>query len=70
MHARSIPRLALWLLTLIAAPLHATVQPGDPIGSFDITRFEVTGDSLLGAAAVQAASWLKGWLLEGTLVRV
>jgi hemolysin activation/secretion protein len=55
MHARSIPRLALCLLILSAAPLHAAVQPGDPIGSFDITRFEVTGDSLLGASAVQAA---------------
>jgi hemolysin activation/secretion protein len=36
-------------------PAHATAHPGDPIGTFDITRFEVEGDTLLGAASVQAA---------------
>jgi hemolysin activation/secretion protein len=36
-------------------PLHAAATAGDPIGSFEITRFEVEGDTLLGRRAVQAA---------------
>src|SRR5580700_8280290 len=55
MHASSLPRLVLCLLILGAMPLHAAVQVGDPIGSFDIARLEVAGDTLLGASAVQAA---------------
>jgi hemolysin activation/secretion protein len=53
MRATLFPRLGFWLLACIALPSYA-VQPGDPIGSFDITRFDVTGDTLLGPSAVQA----------------
>ena len=49
------PRLTLWLLALSCVPLHAATTAGDPIGSFEITRFEVEGDTLLGRPAVQAA---------------
>jgi hemolysin activation/secretion protein len=49
------PLLTLWLLALCAAPSHAAAAAGDPIGSFEITRFEVEGDTLLGRRAVQAA---------------
>jgi hemolysin activation/secretion protein len=55
MREKLIPRLTLLLLACFAVPLHAAVQPGDPIGSFDITRFEVEGDTLLGPQRVQAA---------------
>jgi hemolysin activation/secretion protein len=55
MREKLIPRLTLLLLACFAVPLHAAVQPGDPIGSFDITRFEVEGDTLLGPRRVQAA---------------
>ena len=48
------PLLTLWLLAFCAAPLHAA-SAGDPIGSFEITRFEVEGDTLLGRKAVQSA---------------
>jgi hemolysin activation/secretion protein len=49
------PWLTLWLLALCSVPLHAAATAGDPIGSFEITRFEVEGDTLLGRRAVQAA---------------
>jgi hemolysin activation/secretion protein len=49
------PWLTLWLLSLCSVPLHAATTAGDPIGSFEITRFEVEGDTLLGRRAVQAA---------------
>jgi hemolysin activation/secretion protein len=49
------PWLTLWLLSLCSVPLHAAATAGDPIGSFEITRFEVEGDTLLGRQAVQAA---------------
>src|SRR5580693_9135771 len=55
MREKLIPRLTLWLLAVFAVPLHAAVQPGDPIGSFEITRFEVDGDTLLGPRKIQAA---------------
>src|SRR3984957_16718543 len=55
MRLTRIPRLTLWLLAVFAVPLHAAVQPGDPIGSFEITRFEVEGDTLLGPRRVQDA---------------
>ena len=55
MRATPFPRLTLWLLALFAVPLHAAIQPGDPIGSFEITRFEVEGDTLLGPQRVRAA---------------
>jgi hemolysin activation/secretion protein len=42
-------------LAVIVVPAHAAAHPGDPIGTFDITRFEVEGDTLLGASSVQAA---------------
>src|ERR1700722_2874690 len=48
------PLLTLGLLALCAAPLHAA-SAGDSIGSFEITRFEVEGDTLLGRKAVQSA---------------
>ncbi|MDB6087942.1 MAG: ShlB/FhaC/HecB family hemolysin secretion/activation protein [Gammaproteobacteria bacterium] len=43
------------LSALVALPLHAEVAPGDPLGAFEITRFEVTGNTLLDSSAVQAA---------------
>jgi hemolysin activation/secretion protein len=49
------PLFTLSLLALCAVPLHAAAAAGDPIGSFEITRFEVEGDTLLGRRAVQAA---------------
>ena len=52
MRLTRIPRLTLWLLAVFAVPLHAAVQPGDPIGSFEITRFEVEGDVTFGAGVV------------------
>src|SRR3984885_10911606 len=55
MRLTRIPRLTLWLLAVFAVPLHAAVQPGAPLGSSEITRFEVEGDTLLGPRRVQAA---------------
>jgi hemolysin activation/secretion protein len=55
MRATPFTRLTSWLLVLFALPLHAATQPGDPIGTFEISRFEVDGDTLLGPRAVQAA---------------
>src|ERR1700693_5252747 len=48
-------RLAMCLLVCLAAPAHAEVRPGDPIGAFDITRFEVDGNTLLNDSTVQSA---------------
>jgi hemolysin activation/secretion protein len=48
-------RLSFCLLAVLTLPEQAAAKVGDPVGSFDIARFEVTGDTLLGAAAVQAA---------------
>jgi hemolysin activation/secretion protein len=47
----SLPLFAICLIT--AAPVHAEVAPGDPIGTFNIARFEVEGNTLLDAQAVQ-----------------
>ena len=52
-------RLIACLLILLAAsapfvPAQATAATGDPIGDFEITRFEVTGNTLLEPAAVQS----------------
>jgi hemolysin activation/secretion protein len=55
MRTRLLSRLAACLLTFLVLPVYADIQPGDPIGAFEITRFEVTGNTLLTAAAVQAA---------------
>lgn len=49
------PRLAAWLLAVLLLPARLVAAPGDPIGSFDIIRFDVSGDTRLGAPAVQAA---------------
>jgi hemolysin activation/secretion protein len=54
MRSFQLPWLTFCLLAILAAPARATVQPGEPVGSFDITRFDVSGDTLLGASAVQA----------------
>ena len=50
-----LPRLSLFLLAFLTLPTLGSAATGDPIGSFDIARFEVTGDTLLGPSAVQAA---------------
>ena len=55
MRLHQLPWLALCLLALLASPARATVQTGEPVGSFDIARFDVSGDTLLGPSAVQAA---------------
>jgi hemolysin activation/secretion protein len=47
--------LTICLLVCVAAPAVAGVQPGDPIGTFDIARFEVDGNTLLKDSTVQSA---------------
>jgi hemolysin activation/secretion protein len=42
------------LFVLIAASAHAVTGVGDPVGAFDITRFEVDGNTLLQPSAVQS----------------
>lgn len=54
---------ALCLLMLLSAPLLAGAAPGDPIGEFDITRFEVEGNTVLNPASVQ--SLLAGYAGKG-----
>src|ERR1700678_3079027 len=57
-------RPALWLLfVFLAAPALGAVAPGDPIRTFEITRFEVEGNSLLDAATVK--SLLAGYAGKG-----
>lgn len=46
--------VVVFLSFVRVASAAAAVQPGDPIGAFEITRFEVTGNTLLDPAAVQA----------------
>ena len=48
-------RLSFCLLAVLALPAQAGAPAGDSVGSFDIASFDVTGDALLGPAAVQAA---------------
>src|SRR6202051_4930656 len=48
-------RRGICLVFCRAAPSHAEVQPGDPIGAFEITRFEVDGNTLLNDSTVQSA---------------
>src|SRR5262249_35713763 len=48
-------RLILCLWAALMAPVCAAVQAGDPIGSFDITGFQVEGATLLEPSALQAA---------------
>jgi hemolysin activation/secretion protein len=55
MFANIPSRLAICLLVCLAAPAHAEAQPGDPIGAFEITRFEVDGNTLLYDSTVQSA---------------
>jgi hemolysin activation/secretion protein len=45
----------LCLLICLSAPALAAIQPGDAIGTFDISRFAVEGNTLLNEAAVQSA---------------
>jgi hemolysin activation/secretion protein len=55
MFANIPARLTLCLLVFLAAPAVAEVQPGDPIGAFEITRFEIDGNTLLNDSTVQSA---------------
>jgi hemolysin activation/secretion protein len=48
-------RLMLCLSAFLLVPAYAAVPEGDRVGSFDITGFQVEGDTLLGPSAVQAA---------------
>jgi hemolysin activation/secretion protein len=48
-------RLMLCLSAFFLGPAYAATSAGDPVGSFDITDFQVEGDTLLGTSAVQAA---------------
>ena len=59
MPTSSLPRLIACLLTLLVmsapwVPEQAAAATGDQIGDFEITRFEVTGNTLLEPAAVQS----------------
>jgi len=63
MTAKYLSRPIFWLMVFLVAPVFAAVAPGDPIGAFDIARFEVEGNTLLNAAAVQ--SLLAGYAGKG-----
>jgi hemolysin activation/secretion protein len=54
MMAKLFSRPTIGLLILLAAPVFAGVVPGDAIGTFDISRFEVEGNTVLNASAVQS----------------
>jgi hemolysin activation/secretion protein len=54
MHASNLPRLTFCLFILLAASARAATGAGDPIGAFEITRFEVEGNTLLEPSAVQS----------------
>ncbi len=54
MIAKILSRPSILLLVFLAAPVLADVAPGDAIGAFDISRFEVEGNTLLNAATVQS----------------
>jgi hypothetical protein len=54
MMAKLFSRPTICLLIFLAAPVFAGVAPGDAIGTFDISRFEVEGNTLLNASAVQS----------------
>jgi hemolysin activation/secretion protein len=47
-----LSRLVSCLWAIVAMPTWADIRPGDPIGSFEITRFEVQGNTLLNPSAV------------------
>src|SRR5271156_442543 len=54
MTAKFFSRPTICLLFLLVGPVFAGVVPGDAIGTFDIARFEVEGNTLLNASAVQS----------------
>jgi hemolysin activation/secretion protein len=54
MHTSALQRLSFCLFILLAAAAHAAGAAGDSIGDFEITRFEVTGASLLEPSVVQS----------------
>ncbi len=54
MHASALQRSTLCLFLLLAASARAASGAGEPIGDFEITRFEVAGNTLLEPAAVQS----------------
>ena len=54
MHTSKLQRLTFCLLVLLAASASALAAVGDPIGAFDIARFEVEGNTLLQPSAVQS----------------
>jgi len=54
MRTNSIARLTACLLAILAVPVYAGSAPGDSLGAFEITRFEVDGNTLLDPAAIQA----------------
>jgi hypothetical protein len=61
MRSFQFPWLTLCLLTILTSPARATIQPGEPVGSFDITRFDVGGDTLLGTQhSTFIAEYLQG----------
>ncbi len=47
--------LSLLCLTVVTDLGVAAARPGDPVGSFEITRFVVEGNTLLKDAAVNSA---------------
>jgi hypothetical protein len=54
MMAKLFSRPTIGLLILLTAPVFAGVVPGDAIGTFDISQFEVEGNTVLNASAVQS----------------
>src|SRR6266702_2858951 len=54
MHTSMTQRLTLCLFVVLAASASAVAAVGDPIGAFDIARFEVEGNTLLEPSAVQS----------------
>jgi hemolysin activation/secretion protein len=55
MQSSSIARLTACLLAILAVPGYARSAPGASLGAFEITRFEVDGNTLLNPAAIQAS---------------
>ena len=54
MRTHSIARFTACLLTILAVPVFARSAHSDTLDAFEITRFEVEGNTLLDPAAVQA----------------
>lgn len=55
MRASNCLRLTLCLYAFLLVPTYAAGRTGDPVGSFDISGFQVEGATLLEPPAVQAA---------------